>query len=49
MLQAFGDLKAIDAAGIGGLMEWSLRSIRANSVFGMWQEMHLLPSLSGLW
>ena len=30
------------AAGVGGSMEWSLRCIRANSVMGMWQEMHLL-------
>ena len=30
-------------------MEWSLRCIRANSVLGMWQEMHRLASLSAGW
>ena len=37
------------AAGVGGSMEWSLRFILANEVMGMWQEMHLLPSLVAAW
>ena len=34
-------------AGVGGRIEWSLRRIRANSVIGMWQEMHWLPARAG--
>ena len=48
-LQAFGDWYAMVAAGAGGAIEWSLRFMRANAVFGMWQEMHLLPSPSARW
>jgi hypothetical protein len=36
-------------AGVGGSIEWSDRFIRAKAVMGMWQEMHLLPSLSARW
>jgi len=49
MLQAFGDLKAMVADGVGGSMEWSLLFMRAKAVMGMWQEMHLLASLSAGW
>jgi hypothetical protein len=48
-LQALGELNAMVAAGVGGSIEWSLLRIRANSVVGMWQEMHLFPGLSALW
>ena len=44
-----GDLNLRVAAGVGGRMEWSLRCIRANSVIGMWQEMHSLPAVPALW
>ena len=37
------------AAGVGGSIEWSLLRMRANSVMGMWQAMHLFPGLSALW
>ena len=36
-------------AGVGGRIEWSLRRMRANSVIGMWQEMHSLPAVPALW
>jgi hypothetical protein len=48
-LHAFGEVKAMVAAGVGGSIEWSLRRIRAKSVMGMWQEMHSFPGLSALW
>ena len=48
-LQALGELNAMVAAGVGGSIEWSLLRMRANSVVGMWQAMHLFPGLSALW
>jgi hypothetical protein len=33
-----GEAKARLAAGEGGRIEWSVRTMRANSVLGMWQS-----------
>jgi hypothetical protein len=49
MLHAFGDLKAIVAAGEGGRIEWSVLFMRAKDVIGIWQAMHLFPVLPFLW
>ena len=37
-----------DAASLPGRIEWSLRSILANSVMGIWQETHFAPSVPAL-
>src|SRR5512143_4076490 len=46
---AFGEPNARVAAGEGGRIEWSVRTIRANSVFGMWQSVQRVPGPSPAW
>jgi hypothetical protein len=41
ILQALGEPNRFDAAGLGGLIEWSLRFMRPNAVMGMWQSTHV--------
>ena len=47
-LQALGELKAMRGGGRGRAHRVVAARMRANSVMGMWQEMHSLPRHAGL-
>jgi len=48
-LQALGEPKASVAAGSGARREWSVRTMRANAVCGMWHARQRLPGLPAAW